>query len=602
MGKTSIQAVINWLVALGASSVLYVIPAISPDLSNSPTAAKYFSLLSCLPFFAGAVTLALIDNIRTNDEPLCRLTRLDGFVWIGTAYYFLNIACQGDNDPTRTIEAVALIIWYLGLRILFASDRIFRILRYLLLLTVGYEAVLGLIQCYGGSPSLHARYAATGSFYNPGPFGGFLALFLPIALFGILDDRPTRSPLERWTNGGLFFLILLVLPVTMSRTAWAAAAIGCTSVLVFRYRRTLHKFIIDHRRTCATVLIGLVLLIAVGSNAAWRMKRDSAEGRLLLWKITTKIIARHPLTGCGFGRFGGAYGERQADYFAETERSEREIFVAGAPEDAFNEYLQITAEGGCIGGILFVGIVVAGLRGLWQRKERTGGLFFGAISLLIFAIASYPFSLTEFTLTGLFFLAAASTGTKGIPLNRYAVLAFWICIPVPLAIFFQRHEMPREEAYREWHTDHQMYQMKLYEQVVRSEQVQYPLLRIDTRFLFEYGHALHFTGDYRHSNERLAEGATRSADPMFWNVMGNNYKALGDTKQAEDCYHQAYYRVPNRIYPLYLLARLYYDTGQQAKLATMCDRVLRFQEKVPSPATAEIKRQIESWKETIALP
>ena len=44
------------------------------------------------------------------------------------------------------------------------------------------EAVWGLLQVYSYLPSNHSLYALTGSFYNPGPYSGFLSMCLPLAL------------------------------------------------------------------------------------------------------------------------------------------------------------------------------------------------------------------------------------------------------------------------------------------------------------------------------------------------------------------------------------------------------------------------------------
>lgn len=44
-----------------------------------------------------------------------------------------------------------------------------------------WECGLGWAQLLGFAPSLHSLYPATGSFYNPGPFCGFLAVILPVA-------------------------------------------------------------------------------------------------------------------------------------------------------------------------------------------------------------------------------------------------------------------------------------------------------------------------------------------------------------------------------------------------------------------------------------
>lgn len=51
-----------------------------------------------------------------------------------------------------------------------------------LVLLGAIEAVWGLRQLYGFSVSGHSRYALTGSFFNPGPYGGYLAMILPVCL------------------------------------------------------------------------------------------------------------------------------------------------------------------------------------------------------------------------------------------------------------------------------------------------------------------------------------------------------------------------------------------------------------------------------------
>lgn len=594
MKKTSFKDISDWIIALCASTVLYVIPVVSQTLHNGLVTAKYFTLLVCMFPFAFSVTLYLL--IRRHELRQIRLTWIDGITLVGTIYYTLNVCLAGNGDPTRLIFASQLLLWYWGLRILFTSERIFRILRLLLLCTAGYEALLGLAQCYGSISSHHSLYTATGSFYNPGPFGGFLALFAPIALYGTLT-RDKQHAAERWIATIVISLILIILPVTMSRTAWAASLVGCTVTLIHLYAEPMKQWAARHRAVCIATVTTIGIIILTGSLAAWHMKRDSADGRILIWKTTIGIIECYLLTGCGFGHFAGAYGQQQAERFVRNDLSQREVYVAGTPEDAFNEYLQTMAEGGVIGGLLFITAAGAGIWGLWRRLTATGGLCFGAIALLIFASASYPFSLAEFILTGIFLLAAAAPAAPGITLPSRGLWSVWILIAWPTVYICWQHERPRAEAYRTWQIDHLMYDMKLYEQVVRSATSQYALLNTEPRFLYEYGHALHFTGEYAHSNEILSEGATQSADPMFWNVMGNNYKAMDDPASAERCYLHAYYTLPNRLYPLYLLARLYYDTGQRDKLLPVCDRILEFREKIPSPATTEMKQQAATWRQ-----
>ena len=56
----------------------------------------------------------------------------------------------------------------------------------ILLLLGGYEAFWGFLQLYGFSVSNHSLYALTGSFYNPGPYMGYLAMVLPVIYYIIM--------------------------------------------------------------------------------------------------------------------------------------------------------------------------------------------------------------------------------------------------------------------------------------------------------------------------------------------------------------------------------------------------------------------------------
>ena len=53
----------------------------------------------------------------------------------------------------------------------------------------GIEAVWGLRQLYGYAVSNHSLYVLTGSFFNPGPYSGYLAMILPVCLHQWLTKR-----------------------------------------------------------------------------------------------------------------------------------------------------------------------------------------------------------------------------------------------------------------------------------------------------------------------------------------------------------------------------------------------------------------------------
>ena len=112
-------------------------------------------------------------------------------------------------------------------------ERLKVLISWLLILAGTVEAVWGLLQIYGFEPSNHSLYALTGSFYNPGPYSGFLAMCVPLALYEWLKGK------RIWKHLALAALVLMlvVLPSGMSRSAWLAALVASGYVWVMHYRK-----------------------------------------------------------------------------------------------------------------------------------------------------------------------------------------------------------------------------------------------------------------------------------------------------------------------------------------------------------------------------
>ena len=99
--------------------------------------------------------------------------------------------------------------------------------------------------------------------------------------------------------------------------------------------------------------------------------------------------------------------------------------------------------------------------------------------------------------------------------------------------------------------------MQIFERTVDNYKKLYPLLKDQPAFLFEYGQCLSRTGQPETSNLILEEAARLSADPMIRNIMGKNYQTMKQYPQAESAFLKASRMVPNRLYPLYLLSKMY---------------------------------------------
>ena len=406
------------------------------------------------------------------------------------------------------------------------------------------EAVWGLLQVYGYEPSNHSLYALTGSFYNPGPYSGFLAMCLPLALHEWLEGK------RIWKHLALvaWVLMLVVLPSGMSRTAWLAAIVASCYVWVMYYRDRLYRF--------RKVFWAGGLLLVLLSIGAYHWKKDSADGRLLMWKVAGQAVMEHPWQGVGWECVAGAYGDAQERYFASGAATEQEEHVAGAPEYVFNEYLQVAMAWGvpALCGILLVVTVLFS----WGHRSRVYGVCGALLSLAVFSFSSYPFQFMEFIVAFVGLLVACLLVLRNVYLQ---VLAWAIGIGVCLYLYDYREEHPMLKAHP----------------------------------MFERAHALHKAGEWEASTEMLKETMRISSDAMVLNIIGKNCQAMGQYQEAEHWFIRSTHRLPNRIYPYYLLAKLYAEHPEvfsKEKLEWAVRMVLEKDAKVESTAIRQMREEV----------
>ena len=454
------------------------------------------------------------------------------------------------------------------------------------------EAIYGLRQLYGFTSSHHSLYSLTGSFFNPGPYSGYLAMIFPLCLdqWLRLRKRENKNWME-WTGYygavAVLFLILCVLPAGMSRSAWVAALIS--GIWVYGVHKSwpvrLKRVWMRKKTKVLAVTSVLCIVVLVGGVCLFNLKKDSASGRLFMWKISSRAIAEKPFTGYGQGNFALAYGTSQEAYFAEGSYSLQEELVAGSPEYAFNEYLQIALEWGI--PVLLCCLAFAGFclrRGVELKRWGPCG---SVISLLVFAFSSYPMQIPGFAVTFYFLLAACVIGRSKI------MLLFFISIIILLGAYYWKNN--QYDACKNWYRSKMLYNIGAYQSAKEEYETLYPELKNRGAFLFEYGYCLHKLKQYDSSTIVLEEAMKHSCDPMILNIIGKNYQAVGKYKKAEESLIRSTHRLPGRIYPYYLLAKLYAEPENQQpeKLKRMVEVVLTKEPKVQSTAVKEMRAEVK---------
>ena len=518
---------------------------------------------------------------------------------IATSYNF-----QANLAPTYLLTVILLAILWFFLRICFSLFHpLIKFTAYIILLIGLIEAIWGLGQLYNYFPSGHALFKTTGSFFNSGPYGGFIALMFPLTLHYWICFKH-RNKLLAYIFLFVGAICLLVFPATLSRTAWIAAIAGCGLVLVFDTRITikLQIFRKQHQKRFTFFILTLFLFLFSATYGVYYLKKDSANGRLFMWKVNTLAIKDNPINGVGLGGFPASYAKAQMEYFKSGKASDTEKLVAGSPEYAFNEYLRIFLEQGIIGGILFLILIISIIRsGIKNKQTGAAGSF---LTLSIFAFASYPYYLWEFLVMWVLLGVICVSKTRKSSLNKlnnsnnqkkiYIPAFFLLTVLITGSFKCEKYQYSYYQANKEWKKLRSLYTMKAYESIVDEYELLYTKLNYHPKFIFEYAVALNATEQRQKADTILSRGLQISCDPMFYNVKGRNYHEMGEYGKAEIAYSHSTYLLPERIYPYYLLTKLYADSAnyQPNKMRQAANAVLEKEPKVHSMAINEMRDEV----------
>jgi hypothetical protein len=494
---------------------------VSHELGDGIVSGKYFWFY----LSTGLISIISFGLVSFSRNKL-QFSLLDGLILLwGILFLIFNSGVHHSEAVTKQILLILVIILYFYFRFIFqVSKRSIYFITLSFIITGLVEAVWGLRQLYGFAPSQHNLFGMTGSFFNPGPFACYIAIVLPMSVYYVLRYRICHKVKFHFRNLPIYilwtisvltvFASLLVILASMSRASWLAAIGSCCWVLFCFYakNRKIRNLIVCNKRKFILLVSILFILIVVSGFGAYQLKKDSADGRIFIWKNTIELIRQNPL-GVGLGNFSGSYGHIQAAYFEAGNYTKDEERVAGIPDYAFNEYLQICVEQGVIVFLLFISIVVYSLiMGIKQKRIAATASF---VALLLAAFASYPFSVLPFLIAFVFLLARINQNSNGIaiPESISATLIFCSMVIITLCLY---NRYPTYEAYKKWTVIKWQHTVGNYKTVATEYQKIHPLLSDRIQFLFEYAQFLSKSKQYEESNKVLEKAVKISCDPMLY--------------------------------------------------------------------------------------
>lgn len=559
--------------------------------------------LTMAVMFLWALRIVFNPKIKFSWPPIC-------WAVLAFALYAVGRYFSADLEYVARLEMIQTLIYaflfFAIINNLTAKEHAQIIVFVLIFVAVG-------ISCYAVSQfmthsnrvwNVYTPYSgrASGTFFSPNNFACFLEMLLPLALAYLLAGRV--RPLTRILFGYAVLAMGVGLAMTFSRGGWLSATAGVITMLAILIGTRKHRL-----RAVALLLLlivgGAVFTSLYLSHTVSYIKRIAApsidspgdlEFRVEMWQAAERMWADHFWFGVGPAHY---------DYRFRQYRPEP---VQEQPDRAHNDYLNLLADWGAVGGLIVVSgmiIFAAGLAKTWKavrpdENEFGRGMsnrfaFFAGATAALLALALH--SIVDFNLhipanallgISLMALLAAQSQTAtgrykfdaGLPVK---ILAIAMLLGGISCFGWQGYRRGVENYW-----------------IVRADNPNLPLLdRADllkkafkiepqnfetTYAVAEFYRMQSFQGDPGY--ETLAQTAMEwyqrgmKLNPYDgYNYMGSGMCLdwLGRHDEAETCFNRAYGLDPNGYFTVVNTAWHYIQSGDEAAARPWLERSLRLQ-------------------------
>jgi len=298
-------------------------------------------------------------------------------------------------------------------------------------------ALYTFFQYYGYDLFFKENQSLTSTLGQKNWISNYIAMVFPVILSFFLLKNDKKIKL-------IYYLLLSFLyanfMICQSRGIWISIFISSIIGLYFIYKFKLIKYFRKNRKWLILLILTFLIITIIYSTdnpmnksaitvpqralSTFDKRDTSINTRILIWKTTFNMIKDNPLFGSGIGSFKINYLNYQAKYLNEYPAYSKYWIKAG---EAHNEYLQIWAELGIVGLVLFLSIIYFFYDLIInffnenkndKKKIIIIGLFTGITCFLIHSLFSFPLHVPA--LGSAFFMITGLTVrfTKGFNLNK----------------------------------------------------------------------------------------------------------------------------------------------------------------------------------------
>lgn len=486
-------------------------------------------------------------------------------------------------DYSSLWQLAILCVVYVG------SNLIKKKFRYFLLFAIFLwgivEIIIAILQKFYLLESNNHNFVITGTFGNPSPLSGLLALCLPISILYIYKNLGKRIKKMILVYFLITVCVLYGLVISESRAGWVAAFAG-SLFLVFGWLKHIRSIKVNLVLLKSMFLFIIIIFVVF----LYFLKKDSADGRLLIWSNTINMIADYPILGVGTGGWLANYMYYQADYFLQNPDSTY-IILADNVFYPYNEFLHIAVDQGTIGLLIMITLFYNLFN--YKNEEYTDYLLKAMLAVfLVFSFFSYsanifPLQILFAALIGMmrsYTIKRVFISSSKVHIIGGLLFLSIVCISTwSYHIYYKISALVEKEQKSECDS---LYLDNLY-----------PFFCYNPVLMDLYSQTC--LGNYSLDKElEILQTTTKIAPTceLYYN-MGDLWKQEKDFVQAEKCYQMAAAMIPHRLSPQYKLFRLYVEQGDKKSAFRTGNILLRQPVKKEGTKTLRMKAEVLKYFE-----
>ncbi len=549
--------------------------------------------LSCL-FLSFSCLGIMFFSLKRKDANSISVSWIDVLIAIYGIYSLLRSPCLS-RDTESQIRILTLFLIYFHLRIL-PITYLHVCLSLICLSIVGnlfYE--ISLFQNPWDTTA-----GIEGLFHNTGLFGGFVGIGVVCSLWALLYKYPSRI-----SGSVLFVFFLIQLYVSASRASWVGV-LSCAFFLVLRWIFDREKQPLTPKmKTIGSIGISVTLLVVIA--IFYLMRPESANGRLYIWQVTSRIFFKSPINGIGENMFRSQYMTEQAMYLQENPSSPFSM-IADESTVPFNEFIRVLTEQGIIGFVL-LGMLIWRCFSFPTLSETSflahkWRIVFMAVFLylLLFSFFSYPSVYIQYQIIFLLCIAAlAHFDTQKIfsvsRLNKWVVAGLF-----SLYLFWGSYKSVRYLSFmNQWN---ECLKSRTYGFATQTQEMQllHNHLSHNSQFLISYAYTLMREEAYESATTIWKELLQMQPSYHAWLQLGICYEKQAVYDKAIYCWGMASAMIPSRFRPDYLCIQVYLKQNDMERSKQMMHKFLMREQKVDSPEVDRMRDDVRQWADSLPIP